>query len=157
MFEIRRRVQNILPWMRNTQMNFVVYGCSFGSIHLYFLHQWIDQKSQNNLKQNKIRTCLTIFHLQNRKSTFFPTVKKYMLVPNRGMSEWLLFKAKWAICQTRTSFSGTHDTDSLIISLYFYSFRYMFSGEAADTKLFCLKRSGIENMSYCTWIKQANH
>ena len=90
--------------MRNTQMNFVVYGCSFGSIHLYYLHERIYQKSQNNLKQNNIRTCLTIFHSQKRTSAFVPTVRRYMFVSNRGMSEWLSFKAKWAICQTRTSY-----------------------------------------------------
>ena len=33
---IRRRVQDLLPCMRNTQMNYVVYGDTIGSIHLYY-------------------------------------------------------------------------------------------------------------------------
>jgi hypothetical protein len=112
----------------------------------------------------------------------FPTVRRYILVSNRRWvndcclrpSGQFLRQEQATFCWghgvsfipdlhvqlkfcSAYRFSGIHYTDSLIISLYFYSFRCMFSGEAADTKLFCSKRSGIENMSYCTRIKQANH
>ena len=92
---IRRRVQNLLPCMRNTQMNSVVYGGTFDSIHLYFLQLRVHQKAKNNLKQNNIKTYLTIFYSQNRKSALYSYC---------GISEWLLFKAKKTIWQTRTNY-----------------------------------------------------
>ena len=40
--------------MRNTQMNYVVYGDNVGSIHLYCCDRTKDPQARNNLKYNNI-------------------------------------------------------------------------------------------------------
>ena len=61
LFRIRRRVQDLLPCMRNTQMNYVVYGGTFDSIHLYCLHSTKDHQARNNLKYNNIKYYIYFF------------------------------------------------------------------------------------------------
>jgi hypothetical protein len=50
-----KRVHDLLPWMRNTQMNYVVYGDTFGSIHLYCCDSTKHHQARDILKYNTIK------------------------------------------------------------------------------------------------------
>jgi hypothetical protein len=50
--------------MRNTQMNSVVYGDTFHSIHLYCVDRTKDHQARNNLKYKNIKYYILFKYLQ---------------------------------------------------------------------------------------------